>query len=77
MVVASTQSRLCTVYGSVIKCGKFGCRSRIFRSLVHKKFQTFDELLEEVFSTGSTRKVPMFATVAWCLWQRRNRMREC
>ena len=39
-----------------------------FRSLVHKKFRTFYELLEEVFSTGSNRKVALFVTVAWCLW---------
>ena len=47
-----------------------------FRSLVHKKFRTFYELLEEVLSTESNRKVALFVTVAWCLWQRRNRVRE-
>ena len=39
-----------------------------FRSLVQKKCRTFYELLEEVFSVGSTRRVAMFANVAWCLW---------
>ena len=47
-----------------------------FRSLVHKKFRTFYELLEEVLSIGLNRKVALFVTVAWCLWQRQNPMRE-
>ena len=38
-----------------------------FCTLVQKKCQTFYDLLEEVFSAGSARKVAMFATVAWCL----------
>ena len=47
-----------------------------FRSPVQKKCRTFCDLLEEVFSDGPARKVVLFATVAWCIWQRRNRLRE-
>ena len=47
-----------------------------FRSLVQKKCRTFCDLLEEVFSAGPAKKVALFATVAWCIWQRRNRLRE-
>nr|XP_023906578.1 uncharacterized protein LOC112018299 [Quercus suber] len=47
-----------------------------FRSLVQKNCQAFFELLEELFSGGSSFQIALFATVAWCLWQRRNRMRE-
>ena len=38
--------------------------------------QSFCDLLEEVFSAGPARKVALFATVAWCIWQRRNWLRE-
>ena len=47
-----------------------------FRSLVQKKCRTFCDLLEEVFSARPAKKVALFATVAWCIWQRRNRLRE-
>ena len=47
-----------------------------FRSLVQKKCRTFFELLGELFSGGSSFRIAFFATVAWCLWQRRNRLRE-
>ena len=35
-----------------------------FCSLVRKKFQTFFELLEELFNSGSSKKVSLFATAA-------------
>lgn len=35
------------------------------------------DLLEEVFKNGSRFRVALFIIVAWCLWQRRNRVREC
>lgn len=35
-----------------------------FCSLVPKKFQTFFELLEELFNSGSSKKVSLFATAA-------------
>lgn len=34
------------------------------------------DLLEEVLSNGSGFRVALFAIVAWCLWQRHNRVRE-
>ena len=34
------------------------------------------DLLEEVLKNDSGFRVALFATVAWCLWQRRNRVRE-
>ena len=35
-----------------------------FCSLVRKKFQTFFELLEELFNSGSSKRVSLFATAA-------------
>ena len=43
---------------------------------VQKKCRTFFDLLGELFSGGSSFRIAFFATVAWCLWQRRNRLRE-
>ena len=34
------------------------------------------DLLEEVLKNGSGFRVALLATVAWCLWQRCNRVRE-
>ena len=34
------------------------------------------ELLEVLFSHGSCYHVALFATVAWCLWQFRNKFKE-
>ena len=34
------------------------------------------ELLEVFFSHDSCYRVALFATVAWCLWQFRNRLKE-
>ncbi|XP_075657295.1 uncharacterized protein LOC142627336 [Castanea sativa] len=40
-----------------------------------KGFRSFFNLLEEVLCRGSTYHVALFSTMAWCLWQRRNRLR--
>ena len=47
-----------------------------FLFLVQAKCRTFLELLEVLFSHGSCYRVALFATVAWCLWQFRNKFRE-
>ena len=47
-----------------------------FLFLVQAKCRTFLELLEVLFSHGSCYRVALFATVVWCLWQFRNRLRE-
>ena len=35
------------------------------------------DLLKEVLKNGFGFRVALFATMAWCLWQRRNRLRGC
>ena len=35
------------------------------------------EILEALFSEGSDYSCVVFVMVAWCLWQGRNRIREC
>nr|XP_023921584.1 uncharacterized protein LOC112033036 [Quercus suber] len=44
--------------------------------LFRKEVQSMQDLLEEVLNNGSGFRVALFATMAWCLWQRRNRVRE-
>ncbi|XP_075654998.1 uncharacterized protein LOC142625188 [Castanea sativa] len=39
-------------------------------------FRSFFDLLEEVLRKGSGYHVALFSTIAWSLWQRRNRLRE-
>ena len=46
-----------------------------FGFLVQKKCSSFVEILEALFSEGSAYRCALFATVAWCLWQRQNRVR--
>ena len=48
------------------------CFARYYR----KQYQSFLELLGEVMCTGSGFHVALFFTISWCLWQRRNRLRE-
>ena len=47
-----------------------------FLFLVQLSCKSFVELLEALFRDGLSFKVALFATVAWCLWQQRNQMRE-
>ena len=46
-----------------------------FQFLVQKEYMSFVELLETLFKEGSSFRVALFATISWCLWQRRNRVR--
>jgi len=46
-----------------------------FGFLAQKKFRFFVEILEALFSEGSAYRCALFATVAWGLWQRQNRVR--
>ena len=46
-----------------------------FTRYYRKGFRTFFDLLEEVLRKGSKYHVALFSTMAWCLWQRCNRMR--
>ena len=34
------------------------------------------DLLDSVFELGASFSVALFSTIAWCLWQRRNKLRE-
>ena len=47
-----------------------------FLFLVQAKCRTFLDPLEVLFNHGSCYRVALFATVAWCLWQFCNRLRE-
>ena len=47
-----------------------------FVYLYQRKFRTFMDLFEVVLDRGSVFKVAWFSTIAWSLWQRRNRIRE-
>ena len=46
-----------------------------FTQYYRKGFRTFFDLLKEVLRKGLKYQVALFSTMAWCLWQRRNRMR--
>ena len=46
-----------------------------FQFLVQKEYMSFVELLETLFKEGLSFRVALFATISWCLWQRRNRVR--
>ena len=41
-----------------------------------KQYRSFLDLLEEVLDNASGFQVALFSTISWCLWQRRNRVRE-
>ena len=47
-----------------------------FSFLFRKEFRFVYDILEKVFKNGSSFRVALFASVAWCLWQRWNRLRE-
>lgn len=49
---------------------------RSFEPLYEKKHRTFMELFEAVSMLSSSFHIAWFAIIAWCLWQRRNRLRE-
>lgn len=76
MVVVSTRSRLCILYGFVIRRGRYGCHSRIFFLWFIRSLRPSMNYWRKFFSIRSTRKVAMFAIVEWCLWQCCNRIRE-
>ena len=46
-----------------------------FQFLVQKEYMSFVELLETLFKEGLSFRVALFATISWCLWQRRNQVR--
>ncbi|KAK7851268.1 hypothetical protein CFP56_042495 [Quercus suber] len=46
-----------------------------FLFLTQKKYRSFLEVLESLFSAGSSFQCAQFAMTAWCLWERRNRLR--
>ena len=35
------------------------------------------DLLNSVFELGASFSVALFSTIAWCLWQRQNKLHEC
>ena len=47
-----------------------------FLFLTQKNYKSFMEILETLFSVGSGFWCALFAMVAWCLWERQNRVRE-
>ncbi|XP_065619246.1 uncharacterized protein LOC136063179 [Quercus suber] len=68
---------------SILHCLRLCDQSRLvwlsdpgFCFLVQKKCRSFIEILEALFNESSAYRYVMFATMAWCLWQRRNRIRE-
>ena len=48
-----------------------------FLFLTQKHCRFFLEILETLFSVGSGFRCALFAMIAWCLWERRSRVREC
>ncbi|KAK7840019.1 hypothetical protein CFP56_017233 [Quercus suber] len=46
-----------------------------FLFLTQKKYRSFLEVLESLFSAGSSFQCAQFAMTAWCLWERRNCLR--
>lgn len=39
-------------------------------------YRKFEDLMEEVLHNFSSYRVALFSTMAWSLWQRRNKLRE-
>ena len=46
-----------------------------FQFLIWKGCKSFVELLKHLFKEGTGLQVAVFATICWCLWERRNRIR--
>ena len=47
-----------------------------FVQFYRKQYRSCFDLLEEVLDNASEFQVALFLTIFWCLWQRRNRLRE-
>ena len=47
-----------------------------FFRFYRKQYWSFIELLEEVMCSASEHQMALFSMISWCLWQRRNRLRE-
>ena len=47
-----------------------------FLHFYQKKFRSFVELASTVIEQAPSLKVALFSMITWCLWQRRNRIRE-
>lgn len=47
-----------------------------FAGLYRSDHRSFVDLLDSVFDLGASFSVALFSTTAWCLWQRRNKLRE-
>lgn len=47
-----------------------------FLFLTQKHCRSFSEILETLFIEGSGFKCALIAMIAWCLWERQNRVRE-
>ena len=48
-----------------------------FSGLYLSAHRSFVDLLDSVFKLGTSFSVALFSTIAWCLWQRRIKLREC
>ena len=47
-----------------------------FFSLYQRQYRSFMDLISEVLNRFSTYRIALFSTIAWALWQRRNRLRK-
>ena len=47
-----------------------------FVRFYRKQYRSFLDLLEEVLDNASEFQVALSSTISWCLWERRNRVRE-
>ena len=45
-----------------------------FASLYQRQYRSFMDLILEVLNRFSTYRIALFSTIAWALWQRRNRL---
>ena len=47
-----------------------------FVSLYQRQYRSFLDLISKVLDSFSTYRIALFSTIAWALWQRRNRIHE-
>ena len=47
-----------------------------FAFLYQRQYRSFMDLISEVLNRFSTYRIALFSTIAWALWQRRNRLHE-